>query len=316
MTESLGFIGLGVMGQPMAGHLAQHCPLIVYNRTRTRCQPLLDQGAQAADSPRAVAESCRVIFLMLKNDEAVCSVTDGDSGLFSGLKAGTVIVDHSTISPALTRTLAARAAEHGAVWLDAPVTGGDIGARNGTLTIMIGGPKASVDAITPYLNHMAARIVHVGAVGQGQTLKLVSNMVSGITLMAAAEGIAMGLALGLDLDDLETVMQNGTAQSFELGKVLDRYKARNYSPGFSVENRYKDLRLAVELAHPRLAAVVLAHLSRECNRPELARSVAGGALASRRWKGYLAVAPQDDPTEVLAPEPLRLRAGPSQLSFL
>lgn len=248
METRVGFIGLGVMGQPMAGHLAARHNLIVYNRTPERAVPLVERGARLAENPAGAAAESDILFLMLSNDQAVREVVEGPSGVLSGLAPGTVIVDHSTISPDLTRHLAEAARMRGADWCDAPVTGGDIGARNATLTIMVGGRDEAVMRIRPLLELLGQRIVHVGAVGQGQTLKLVANLVSALNLMAASEGLAMGMALGLKIDDMATVMNYGSAQSFELSKVLDRWTHGNFIPGFSVENRYKDLRLALELA--------------------------------------------------------------------
>lgn len=251
MEERLAFIGLGVMGQPMAGHLLEFVPLTVFNRTIARSETLKGRGARVADTPRQAAEQATIIMLMLKDDQALTEVVSGPDGLAAGLRPGSVVVDHSTVSPGLTRRLAYVVSERQSTWLDAPVTGGDIGARQGALTVMVGGSAAGLHRVRPYIERYARRIVYVGDVGQGQTMKLVSNMVSGINLMAASEGLRMGLRLGLALGDMETVMQNGTAQSFELGKVLERWSDRNFVPGFSVENRHKDLRLAVELARDR-----------------------------------------------------------------
>ncbi|PSR21744.1 MAG: 6-phosphogluconate dehydrogenase [Sulfobacillus acidophilus] len=248
MEESLGFIGLGVMGQAMALHLVKSHPVTVYNRTRERCQPLLQAGAQLADTPAEVASRSRCIFLMLKDDAAVSEVVEGSSGVFEAICPGTIVVDHSTISPASTRRLAHAAKIRNVQWLDAPVTGGDIGAREATLTIMVGGEAAAFEEVQPYLKEMGRRIVYVGAVGQGQTLKLVANLVSGINLMAASEGVRLGLKLGLSWDTMDEVMSHGTSQSYELSKIVDRMRRDNFVPGFSVENRYKDLKLALELA--------------------------------------------------------------------
>lgn len=251
-VDRLGFVGLGVMGQPMAQHLQEKHPLTVYNRTASRAQPLLRQeGAVWAASARQTAERSDILFLMLKNDEAVAAVTGGPQGVLAGIRPGMVIVDHSTISPALTRRLAKQVAAQGGEWIDAPVTGGDSGAQAGTLTIMVGGTEEGFRRILPLLQLEGSRILRVGDVGQGQTLKLVANLVSAINLMAACEGLQLGLALGLDVGALATVMENGSAQSFELAKVLDRFRRQDYEPGFSVDNRYKDLRLAITLAQNR-----------------------------------------------------------------
>ncbi|NMP23339.1 NAD(P)-dependent oxidoreductase [Sulfobacillus harzensis] len=248
MAERVAFIGLGIMGQAMALNLHKQYPLIVHNRSANRADPLLAEGAVWAGSPRLAAQEADYVFLMLKDDQAVRAMVEGPEGVFEGVRPGAIIVDHSTISPETTRNLAKTAKSRGVAWCDAPVTGGDIGAREATLTIMVGAGAPEFARIKPLLAVMGQRIVHVGAVGQGQSRKLVANMVSGLTLMAASEGVRMGLALGLPLETLDAVMTHGSAQSFELAKVLDRLRHANYAPGFSVDNRYKDLRLAVELA--------------------------------------------------------------------
>ncbi len=254
------------MGQPMAGHLVGDHPLMVYNRTRSRTQPLLERGAAVAATPREVAENCSIIFLMVKNDEALSEVVEGSEGVLAGLHPGSLIVDHSTVSPRLTRRLAGEVGEKGGEWLDAPVTGGDIGAREATLTIMAGGPVEAFERAQPYLRLLGRNVIHVGEVGQGQTLKVVANLVSAINLMAAGEGVAMGLALGLSLDDLALVMQKGSAQSFEVGKMIERFSQHQFAPGFSVENRYKDLKLALDLAAQQKFPSALAKHAEELYR--------------------------------------------------
>lgn len=244
----LAFLGLGIMGQAMALNLQTTHPLVVYNRTPERAQPLVQAGAVGASTAAEAASRADVIFLMLKDDAAVEAVVQGPEGILATLRAGSVIVDHSTISPEATRRLAHAVERRGAHWCDAPVTGGDIGAREGTLTIMVGGRQSDFARVEPWLRIMGNRVLHVGPVGQGQTLKLVANLVSALNLMAASEGVRMGLSLGIPLEVMETVMTFGSAQSFELAKALERLRQENYAPGFSVDNRYKDLRLAVELA--------------------------------------------------------------------
>ncbi|MCL5115976.1 MAG: NAD(P)-dependent oxidoreductase [Firmicutes bacterium] len=286
MMEKLGFVGLGIMGQPMALHLLDREPLVVYNRTQARTEPLRERGAEVAESPSELAQACTLIFLMLSNDEAVESLVAGPQGLLAGVQSGTLIVDHSTISPRLTRTLADAVRQRGGDWLDAPVTGGDIGAREATLTIMAGGREAAFARARVFLERMGRRIVHVGEVGQGQTLKLIANLVSGMTLMAASEGVRMGLHLGLRVEDMATVMTYGSAQSFELSKVLDRLGSQNYAPGFSVENRFKDLRLAIALAEEAGFAADLGRASEELYRRHLEAGYGSEDEASyiKRWE--------------------------------
>lgn len=243
-----GFVGIGIMGEPMAMRLLDQHPLIVFNRTRGRTQGLAERGAVVANSLKDVGQSCSLVFLMLSDDQAVQRVVEGPEGLSQSLRPGSIIVDHSTISPKTTRALAERCAAIGVTWLDAPVTGGDGGARSGTLTIMVGGSDRGFERVLPYLKLMGEHIVHVGGVGQGQTLKLVANLVSGITLMAASEGLQLGLQLGLALPDLSLVLQHSSASSYEVTKVIDRVSRQDYQAGFSVKNRYKDLELAREMA--------------------------------------------------------------------
>ncbi len=285
MEERLGFIGLGVMGQAMARHLADEYPLAVWNRTPERMAPLIEEGCRGAASASQVVQASDIVFLMLSNDGAVSAVVEGPEGLLEALRPGQVVVDHSTISPAETRRMADLVSSRGAEWIDAPVTGGDIGAREATLTIMAGGTSNTYQRVLPYLQKMGRRILHVGPVGQGQTLKLTANLVSGLTLMAASEGVRMGLELGLAVEDLATVMNYGSAQSYELKKVLDRWNAQDFNPGFSVENRYKDLKLALDLARQRGFDATLAEAAEPLYRQHLEQGFGAVDEASyiQRW---------------------------------
>ncbi len=286
MEERLGFIGLGVMGQAMAQNLAVEHPLVVWNRSQERMRPLTALGGRGAASACQVVEASTVVFLMLSNDAVVSAVVEGPAGVLEALRPGQVIVDHSTISPAETRRLAKLVSERGADWLDAPVTGGDIGAREATLTIMAGGREEAYQRVLPYLQKMGRRILHVGPVGQGQTLKLTANLVSCLTLMAASEGVRMGLSMGLELEDLATVMNYGSAQSYELKKVLDRWQSQDFEPGFSVENRYKDLKLALELARQGGFDATLAEAAEPLYRAHRDRGFGSRDEASyiQRWR--------------------------------
>jgi len=245
----VGFIGLGVMGRSMAANLlrAGH-RVTVYNRTPGPAAALGELGAAVAATPRAAAAGRDAVITIVTDDAAVLAVCEGPDGVLAGLGAGALLVDMSTISPGTARRVGKEARAIGARYLDAPVTGGDVGARDGTLTIMAGAAAEDFLAARPLLEAMGRRIVHVGDVGQGQTMKLVANLVSGLTLMVAAEGISLGLKLGLPYDRLDEVLPNSSAQSFEVRKLLDRYKDDAWQPGFSVANRLKDLRLAVEMA--------------------------------------------------------------------
>ncbi len=245
----VGFVGLGVMGRYMAANLIRAGHLVtVYNRTPGREEELRAMGALVAASPRDAAAGRNAVITIVTDDAAVRAVSEGPDGVLAGLRPGALLIDMSTVSPATARQIAEAARSVHAGYLDAPVTGGDIGARDGTLTIMAGGSEGDFAKAMPLLQAMGRRIVRIGDAGQGQTMKLVANLVSGLTLMVAAEGIALGLRLGLPLGLLDEVLPNSSAQSFEVRKLLDRYGDDQWQPGFSVQNRLKDLRLAVEMA--------------------------------------------------------------------
>ena len=245
----VGFIGLGVMGRYMAANLvrAGH-KVTVYNRTAARTEGLQALGAGVAASPREAAAARDAVITIVTDDEAVRAVSEGPDGALAGLGAGALLIDMSTVAPTTARRIGEATLALGGGYLDAPVTGGDIGARDATLTIMAGARAGDFARALPLLEAMGKRIVHIGDIGQGQTMKLVANLVSGLTLMVAAEGIALGLRLGLPLSLLDEVLPNSSAQSFEVRKLMDRYGDDMWQPGFSVRNRLKDLRLAVEMA--------------------------------------------------------------------
>lgn len=263
MSVRAAFIGLGIMGQAMALNLLRgpeppEVELTVYNRTPGRAEPLAAAGARVAATPRAAAEGAEFVFTMVSDDAALRAVATGGEGFLAGLGPGSLVVDHSTVSRRLTLELAAEAARRGAAWCDAPVTGGDVGAREARLTIMVGGPEEAYRRALPLLRKTGRRILRVGETGQGQALKAVSNLVSCLTLMASAEGIQLGLRAGLGLEALAEVMQNGSAASYELDKMLERFGREGFRPGFSVANRFKDLELALELARELEQPVPLA----------------------------------------------------------
>jgi 3-hydroxyisobutyrate dehydrogenase-like beta-hydroxyacid dehydrogenase len=278
----IGFIGLGVMGQPMALNLVRRGYAVrVYNRTAARCAPLEAAGATVAKSPAEAAEQADIVCTMVTDDAAVEAVTLGPDGALAAMRPGTVLVDHSTIAPATTRRLAESARTRGVTWLDAPVTGGDIGARDGTLTIMVGGPVEAFRTVEPVLQAMGQRIVHVGPVGMGQSLKLVGNLISGLTLLAAAEGIRLAEAAGIPAEAVEAVLPHSSARSYELDKALDRWRRSDWTPGFSVANRTKDLRLAVAMMEELRFPSALAH------------------VAYQVWAVHAAAVPDEDEASIL-----------------
>jgi len=241
-----GFIGLGLMGRGMAGNLLKKgMGLVVYNRTPGRAAELGSEGALVVPSPAAVAQATDVIGICVTDGAAVESVV---SALLPALRPGQFVLDHSTIAPEQTRILAAAVAATGAELLDAPVTGGDRGAAAGTLTIMVGGSSAGYAAVRPYLEAIGKKIVHVGGSGQGQVVKLVNNFIGGIALAGAAEGLLLGLRAGVPLQTMMEVLSAGSASSVSLQILADRLARADFTPGFSLSNRLKDMDLALEAA--------------------------------------------------------------------
>jgi 2-hydroxy-3-oxopropionate reductase len=252
MSERVGFIGLGVMGRPMAGHLlARGYRLVVHNRSRAAVDALVDAGATAADTPDAVARASDVIITMLPDTADVERVLAGPAGVFDGLTAGAVVVDMSSISPAATRELAARAASLGATMLDAPVSGGEIGAKGATLSIMVGGDAAAFARVRSILGCMGnpERIVHIGdAPGSGQICKVCNQIAIGGALAGVSEAIAVARAAGVDPARVREALLGGFAASRVLDVHGERILTGNYVPGFRARLYQKDLRIAGETA--------------------------------------------------------------------
>jgi 2-hydroxy-3-oxopropionate reductase len=252
MLEQIGFIGLGVMGRPMAGHLlAAGHKLTVHNRSRTAVDELVAAGAQAGTSPADVARQSDIVITMLPDTPDVESVIAGPGGVLEGVRAGAVVVDMSSISPAATRTLAARVAAVGATMLDAPVSGGEIGARNATLSIMVGGDAHAFERVTPILGRMgnAERIVHIGAEpGSGQICKICNQIAIGGALAGVSEAFALARNTGVDASRVRQALLGGFAASRVLEVHGERILTGNFTPGFRAQLYQKDLRIAEETA--------------------------------------------------------------------
>ncbi len=283
----VGFVGLGVMGAPMAQNLLNSgYELTVYNRTAARTDPLVARGAIRAATLAEVAARSDVVALMVTDAAAVHAVCDGAEGLLAHMAPGTVVVDFSTIGPRATTALAERAGARRVVWMDAPVTGGDVGAKAGTLTIMVGGDGKTFAAIRPLLDVVGARIVHVGPSGAGQSMKLVANLVSGLNLLAAAEGLRLAEAAGIPLPVVAEVLPASSARSFEVDKLLERWPARHFSPGFSLANRTKDLGLALDMAEALGFSTVLARAALPAFQQAVAaRGQEDETAVARHWDG-------------------------------
>ncbi len=244
-----GFIGLGLMGKPMAGHLVKAgYPLMVHNRSRAAVDELVAQGAQAATSPREVAANSDVVITMLPDSPNVESVLNGPHGLLAGARPGLIHIDMSTISATATRRIAALEAEHGVVHIDAPVSGGDIGAKNATLTIMAGGDEYAVLAVEPIFKVLGKKITHIGPIGCGQVAKACNQIMVAAQMVAMGELLIMAQKAGADPEKVVEAIKGGAAQCWTLDNKPQRLFAGNRTPGFKAAMQYKDLNIVMEMA--------------------------------------------------------------------
>jgi 2-hydroxy-3-oxopropionate reductase len=249
MSDRIGFIGLGVMGKPMARNLlSRGFPLVVHSRSRGPVDELAAAGAEVAASPADVARRARTILTMVPDSPDVESVLEGSEGVFSAIQAGTLLIDHSTIAPSVARRLAERASALGAAMLDAPVSGGEVGAINATLSIMVGGDAEAFARARPVLEAMGnpERIVLIGPSGAGQLCKVCNQMVIGGTLAAVSEAIALARKANVDPSRVRTALLGGFASSRVLEAHGERILQSNYKPGFRTRLFAKDLRIAAE----------------------------------------------------------------------
>ena len=245
MSQTIGFIGLGLMGRPMAKNLLKAgYKLVVNSRSQGPVDDLVASGATRAITPADVARQATVIITMVPDSPDVELVLDGPNGVFSALQPGATIIDMSSIAPAVARRLADRAKSLGATMLDAPVSGGDIGAINGTLSIMVGGDKAAFDAVKPILDVMGnpEKVVHIGDAGAGQLCKLCNQMVIGGTLAVVAEAFALAMKAGVDAAKVREALLGGFAQSRVLEVHGERVLKNTHKPGFKTHLYAKDMR--------------------------------------------------------------------------
>ncbi|MPZ59772.1 MAG: NAD-binding protein [Propionibacteriales bacterium] len=247
MSERIGFVGMGTMGSGMAANLAAagH-QVLVWNRTRAKAEAV--QGVEVADDLRQVSAECDVVMICVADTPDVRRVLTGDRGLLEGLRSGSLVVDHSTISPAVTRELADLVAGDGAAWLDAPVSGGSEGAQRGTLSVMVGGDAEQLSRARPYIEAFAATITHVGPVGAGQTAKLVNQILVVVTQLGVSEALLLAEAAGLDLSSTLAAVEGGAGGSWMLSNRGPQMIGRDWRPGFTIDLQQKDLRLVLETA--------------------------------------------------------------------
>ena len=259
--ERAGFVGLGIMGNPMAANLLRAgFALTVWNRTVSRVEPLVAAGATAAGSPAAVARASDAVVICVSDSPDVEEVVLGPGGVAEGAKPGTIVIDCSTIAPATAKKVAAALDERGVRFLDAPVSGGDVGAKAGTLAIMVGGDADAFEQARPVFEAMGKTIVHVGPSGAGQVVKLCNQVAGALNLLAMAEAIALCRRSGVDPARMLEVVSKGAAGSWMLENLGPRAIAGDFAPGFMVELMQKDLRLIAEAAaetHTALPGSVL-----------------------------------------------------------
>ncbi|CAN5217638.1 NAD(P)-dependent oxidoreductase [soil metagenome] len=249
----IGFIGLGIMGRPMAGHLlAAGHQITVWNRSRTGIDAMAAVGANPASSPQNVAINSDIVFTMVGDSPDVEAVAFGPEGIIAGAAPGLIHIDMSTISPAVSRTLAVRYAEKNIEFLDAPVSGGEVGAINATLSIMVGGKQEIFQDCLPLLQTLGKTITYCGPSGAGQTVKLCNQVLVSVTNMAVCEAVVLAKKAGVNATTMIEAVQQGAAASWQLSNLGPRMVAADFRPGFKVDHQQKDLRLALELARDNL----------------------------------------------------------------
>lgn len=249
MTERVGFIGLGIMGRGMARNLLKAgFPLRVWNRTASRMQPLVDEGAEAGASPADVAAHSDIIITCVSDTPDVEAVILGEDGVIHGAKQGSLVIDCSTISPKVTKEIAAKLAEKGIHMLDAPISGGSEGAAKGTLSIMVGGDADQFERAMPVFQAMGKTITHIGPNGTGQTVKLVNQVLVVGNCLAMCEALLLAQAGGVDLQKTYDAISQGAAGSWMFTNRAPQIMRRDWRPGFTVALQQKDLRLVLEAA--------------------------------------------------------------------
>jgi len=247
--RTIGWIGTGVMGSSMCGHLlTAGYRVTVHSRTQSKAQPLLDRGAQWAESSRTVAAESDVLFTMVGFPQDVRQVYFGETGVLAVARAGMILIDMTTTQPSLSRDIAAAASAKNLSAIDAPVSGGDVGAKNAALSIMVGGDTTSVQAVMPLFERLGKKIVHQGGPGTGQQAKLCNQIVIAGTMVGVCESLLYGYKAGLDLNRMLESIRGGAAACWTLDNLAPRILQRNFDPGFFVEHFIKDMGLALEEA--------------------------------------------------------------------
>ncbi len=282
MKETIGFIGLGLMGKPMSLNLLKAgYPVVVHSRSPGPVLEVEKQGAKTASSPSAVAAAADVVITMLPDTPDVEKVLTAENGVFAGMRTGALIIDMSTISPVVTRRLAAEAERRGATMLDAPVSGGDIGAINATLSIMVGGPEAAFQKALPIFEALGKSIVRIGESGAGQICKACNQLVAAQTIQAVSEALVLAAKAGVDAAKVRQALLGGFAQSRILDVHGQRMLDHTFIPGFRACLHLKDLEITLATG-------------REYGVP-----LPGTAQATELYKALLAAGHGDDDNSAL-----------------
>ena len=260
---NVAFIGLGVMGYPMAGHLAKrgNHSLTVFNRTGAKAEKWVSEnGGKAASTPRAAAEGADFVFTCVGNDDDLRSVTTGPGGAFEGMKKGAVYIDNTTASAIVARELDAAAKARGFTSLDAPVSGGQAGAENGQLTVMVGGDPETFERARPVINCYAKMVGLMGPAGSGQLTKMVNQLCIAGLVQGLAEGVHFAKKAGLDVEQVIGVISKGAAQSWQMEKRYKTMAAGKFYFGFAVDWMIKDLAITLQEARKNGAKLPVAAL--------------------------------------------------------
>ena len=249
MKKRIGWIGTGVMGESMCSFLVKEgYEVAVYNRTRSKAEELISRGAQWKENPREVAEASEIIFTIVGFPADVREVILGQDGVLAGAKEGSIVVDMTTSEPSLAQEIAEEAKKKGVAALDAPVSGGDVGAREGTLAIMVGGERATFDEVLPLFQLMGKNIAYQGPAGAGQHTKMCNQILIASTMIGVVESLIYGYKAGLDLNDVINVIGKGAASSWSINNLGPRMVKGNFDPGFFIKHFVKDMGIALDEA--------------------------------------------------------------------
>ncbi|RMF86288.1 MAG: NAD(P)-dependent oxidoreductase, partial [Nitrospinota bacterium] len=279
--QEIGFIGLGNMGHPMVTNLLQAgFRVVVYDINPQAVAALTQKGASSASSARAIAERCPVFCTSLPGSPEVEQVYLGEEGLLAGAQSGAIGIDFSSVLPSTARKVAQACTAKGMHYLEAPVSGGVKGAREATLTLMVGGPAEILEQVRPVLEAIGKRIFRVGEVGQGNTVKAINNMLAAVNTMVMIEGMVLGAKAGLDPQLLYDVMRVSSGGSFVLDWVPQSIIPRRFAPGFTVALMHKDLETVISIGKDLHVPLTLAHLTQQYYEAGLAAGLGGQDLTA------------------------------------